>query len=156
MHFILSGPHTSLHICNHIHYKNLHHNFPKMRGGVKGRLEFFQKIIRFGSGILPLVQSMPFLVNSETWSDRKLETYNIGCYMSLHRRGLHSRSVDLDNSICIACDRERIKNLPGARASRQGRPQRIRRERGSGSGGGLLGALPGIFANGLRSRLSQT
>ena len=22
MHFILSGPHTSLHICNHIHYKN--------------------------------------------------------------------------------------------------------------------------------------
>ena len=27
--------------------KNLHHNFPKMRGGIKGRLEFFQKFIRF-------------------------------------------------------------------------------------------------------------
>ena len=23
MHFILSGPHTSLHICNHIHYKKI-------------------------------------------------------------------------------------------------------------------------------------
>ena len=34
MHFILSGPPTSLHICNHIHYKKkLQHNFPKMRGG---------------------------------------------------------------------------------------------------------------------------
>ena len=33
-HFILSGPHTSLHICNHIHYKKkLQYNFPKMRGG---------------------------------------------------------------------------------------------------------------------------
>ena len=34
--------------------KNLQHNFPKMRGGVKGRLEFFQKFIRFGSGTPPL------------------------------------------------------------------------------------------------------
>ena len=35
--------------------KDLQHNFPKMRGGgVKGRLEFFQNFIRFGSGILPL------------------------------------------------------------------------------------------------------
>ena len=34
--------------------KNLHYNFPKMRrAGVKGRLEFFQKIIRFGSRTLP-------------------------------------------------------------------------------------------------------
>ena len=53
MHFILSGSRTSLHIFDHIHYKKLQHNFPKMRGGVKGRLEFFQKIIRFGSGTLP-------------------------------------------------------------------------------------------------------
>ena len=44
---------ASLHKCDHIHYKNLQYNFPKMRGGVKGRLEFFQKFTRFGSGILP-------------------------------------------------------------------------------------------------------
>ena len=25
--------------------KNLHHNFPKMRGGAEGRLEFFRKFI---------------------------------------------------------------------------------------------------------------
>ena len=29
--------------------KNLQHDFPKMRRGVKGRLELFQKFIRFGS-----------------------------------------------------------------------------------------------------------
>ena len=28
--------------------KNLQHNFPKMRGGVQGRLELFRKFIRFG------------------------------------------------------------------------------------------------------------
>ena len=28
--------------------KNLQHNFPKMRGGVKGRLELFRKFILFG------------------------------------------------------------------------------------------------------------
>ena len=61
MHIKLSGPNTSLHICNHIHYKKLQHNFPKMRGGVKGRLEFFQKFIQFGSGILPKVQ-LPHIV----------------------------------------------------------------------------------------------
>ena len=33
--------------------KKLQYNFPKM-GGDEGRLEFFQKFIRFGSGILPL------------------------------------------------------------------------------------------------------
>ena len=39
-----------------IHYKKMQHDFPKMRGwGVKGRLEFFQKFIWFGSGILPKV-----------------------------------------------------------------------------------------------------
>ena len=32
--------------------KKLQYNFPKM-GGVKGRLEFFLKFMRFGSGILP-------------------------------------------------------------------------------------------------------
>ena len=29
-----------------------------MRGGVKGRLEFFQKFIRFGSATLPLGMSL--------------------------------------------------------------------------------------------------
>ena len=58
MHFILSGPHTSLHIFHHIHYKKLQHNFPKMRGEVEGRLEFFQKIIRFGAAILPLAPTV--------------------------------------------------------------------------------------------------
>ena len=33
---------------------NLQHNFPKMRGGVKGRLELFRKSIRFGGARLPL------------------------------------------------------------------------------------------------------
>ena len=34
--------------------KNLQHNFPKMRGGIKDRLELFRKFIRFGRGRLPL------------------------------------------------------------------------------------------------------
>ena len=33
---------------------NSQHDFPKMRGGVKGRLELFRKFIRFGEGMLPL------------------------------------------------------------------------------------------------------
>ena len=33
MHFILSGPWTSLHIFDHIHYKKFQHNFPQMWGG---------------------------------------------------------------------------------------------------------------------------
>ena len=53
MHFILSGPHTSLHKYNHAHYKNCNMIFQKWWGGVKGRLEFFQKIIQFGSQTLP-------------------------------------------------------------------------------------------------------
>ena len=44
MHFILSGPHTSLRICNHIHYKKLHYDFPKMRGGGQRPFGFFPKI----------------------------------------------------------------------------------------------------------------
>ena len=40
--------------------KNLQHNFPKMRGGVKGRLEHFRKFIRFGRGKRPLAtQPLP-------------------------------------------------------------------------------------------------
>ena len=31
IHFILSGPYTSLHICNHIHFKKMRYNLPKMR-----------------------------------------------------------------------------------------------------------------------------
>ena len=56
MHFILSGPHTSLHICNHIHYKKLHYDFPKMRGGSKAVWIFFQKSI-------PIWQPDPSLTN---------------------------------------------------------------------------------------------
>ena len=56
MHFILSGPHTSLHICNHIHYKNCNMIFRKWRGGP---LEFFRKFIRFGSATLPFVFAVP-------------------------------------------------------------------------------------------------
>ena len=42
--------------------KNLQHNFSKMRRGgrVKGCLEFFQKIILFGSGILLLSRNSSF------------------------------------------------------------------------------------------------
>ena len=38
--------------------KNLQHNYSKMREGVKGHLEFFQKFIRFGSGILPFARNV--------------------------------------------------------------------------------------------------
>ena len=40
--------------------RNLQYDFPKMRGGVKGRLEFFLKFIRFGSQTLPSV-SRPYM-----------------------------------------------------------------------------------------------
>ena len=33
--------------------RKLQYDFLKMRGGVKGRLEFFRKFIRFGSRTLP-------------------------------------------------------------------------------------------------------
>ena len=52
---ILSGPHTSWHMCNYIHYKKFATYFSKNEGGVKGRLEFCQNFIRFVSGILPLI-----------------------------------------------------------------------------------------------------
>jgi len=36
--------------------KKAQHDFPKMRGGgIKGRLELFQKFIRFGIAALPLI-----------------------------------------------------------------------------------------------------
>ena len=35
---------------------NPQHDFPKMRGGIKGRLELFRKFIRFGRAKLPLNQ----------------------------------------------------------------------------------------------------
>ena len=34
--------------------RNPHYNFPKMRGGVKGRLELFLKFVRFGCARHPL------------------------------------------------------------------------------------------------------
>ena len=39
--------------------KKLQYNFPKMRGGVEGRLDFFRKFIRFGSVTLPLPVPFP-------------------------------------------------------------------------------------------------
>ena len=57
MYFILSGPHTHLHKCKHIwcrqfwklciDYKNLQHNFMKMRGRGQRPLGFFLKISPF-------------------------------------------------------------------------------------------------------------
>ena len=52
MHFIQSSHHISSNICNHICHKKLQYNFQKW-GGVKGRLEFFKKIIRFGTATRP-------------------------------------------------------------------------------------------------------
>ena len=59
MHFILSAPRTSLNIFDHIHKTNLQHNFPKMRGGVEGCLDYFRKFIPFGAAILPLAEHIP-------------------------------------------------------------------------------------------------
>ena len=46
--------------------KNLQHNFPKMRGGGQRPFGIFPKIIQFGSGILPLVLDVSFLVVAKT------------------------------------------------------------------------------------------
>ena len=40
---------------------NPQHDFPKMRGGVNGRLELFRKFIRFGRAKLPLPSLHIFL-----------------------------------------------------------------------------------------------
>ena len=41
--------------------KKAQHDFPKMRGGgIKGRLELFQKFITFGDATLPLVLKQLF------------------------------------------------------------------------------------------------
>ena len=44
MHSILSGHHTSSHICNHIYHKKMQHNFPKMMGGGRRPFGIFPKI----------------------------------------------------------------------------------------------------------------
>ena len=44
MHFILSGPHTSLHICNHIHYKKIEKQFSENEGGGQRLFGIFPKI----------------------------------------------------------------------------------------------------------------
>ena len=43
MHLILSGHHTSLHICNHICHKKLHYNFSKNEGGGSKAVWIFSK-----------------------------------------------------------------------------------------------------------------
>ena len=40
-----------------VFWKNVQHIFPKMGGGVKGRVEFFRKFICFGSLTRPLGKS---------------------------------------------------------------------------------------------------
>ena len=52
MYFILSGPHTSLRIFDHIHYNNCNIIFRKWGGGSK-TVWNLSKIIRFGTAILP-------------------------------------------------------------------------------------------------------
>ena len=45
--------------------KKAQHDFPKMRGGgIKGRLELFQKFIRFGIAALPLARHPPASPNT--------------------------------------------------------------------------------------------
>ena len=56
--------------------KNLQHNFPKMRGGVKGRLELFRKFIRFGGGRLPLVSNLlQSLRHSALWRKKAIKSF---------------------------------------------------------------------------------
>ena len=55
---------ASLHKCDHIHYKKIAILVSKNEGGgVKGRLEFFKKIIRFGTVARPL--AVMFLLINE-------------------------------------------------------------------------------------------
>ena len=56
--FLLSGPHTSLHICNHIHYKelDLQQNFPKMRGGSKVVWNFSKTSSNLVAGPFPYAE----------------------------------------------------------------------------------------------------
>ena len=49
------NPHIE--IFSDVFLKKLQHNFPKMRGRIKGRLNFFRKLIHFGSLNRPLKQS---------------------------------------------------------------------------------------------------
>ena len=55
MHFILSSHHISSHICNHMSHKRFAIKFSKNeeRGSKTVWIFFLQKIIRFGSAILP-------------------------------------------------------------------------------------------------------
>ena len=53
MHFILSGPHTSLHICNHIHCKEFATKFSKNEGGSKAVWIFFKNSFDLVAGPFP-------------------------------------------------------------------------------------------------------
>ena len=69
MHFILSGPCTSLHIFDLIHYKkNCNIIFRKWGGGgVEGRLEFFRKFIRFGRTIHKTSNVLISMFEEKNW-----------------------------------------------------------------------------------------
>ena len=45
--------HTSLHICNHIHCKEMQYNFPKMRGGQRPFGIFFKNSFDLVAGPFP-------------------------------------------------------------------------------------------------------
>ena len=50
--------------------KKAQHDFPKMRGGgIKGRLELFQKFIRFGRAALPLLTGVKCRATSVAKND---------------------------------------------------------------------------------------
>ena len=48
--------------------RNPQYDFPKMRGGVKGRLELFRKFIRFGDAVCPLSVNTKSIKNC-SWGD---------------------------------------------------------------------------------------
>ena len=62
--------------------KNLQYDFPKMRGGVKGRLKLFRKFIRFGGGRLPLGSCSAVLL-SQSSPDLDFDyDWNVACTLS--------------------------------------------------------------------------
>ena len=77
MNFRKSSEIPKINIADFCHYrwyfgheirKNLQHDVPKMRDGVKGRLELFQKFIRCGGAGLPLVKRLMEGVQPKGWA----------------------------------------------------------------------------------------
>ena len=73
-----------LRLFSEVFRKKLQHTFPKMREGVKGRLESFRKIIRFGSPKRPFkgcLLNSDYLISPTIYSyrkqDKKWEKWNV-------------------------------------------------------------------------------